>query len=121
MSFGTQIRALRQMVGKSQAEVASEIKAIFPETRISQTALSALEKQEKFPRQEVLEVLARYYGVSVGYFLNEQNAYDGERRALAYLRSLTVPDRGYRTEENDENEQPEPLREYNRDDEYLDY
>lgn len=88
--FGKKLKALRKNLHKSQLEVVEEIERIFPDKlRISQTTLSALEQKATAPRQDVLEVLARYYQVPITYFFESENE-KAEKlsRAKQYLASL---------------------------------
>jgi len=61
MSFGAKLKALRIEQRRSQEYVAGCM-------GISQSYLGVLEQREFAPRQEVLEILAEYYGLPVVYF-----------------------------------------------------
>ena len=68
--FGKRLAALRRRTGKSQLEVAQELKAAYPGMAISQTNVSYLERRDHAPRSHILEILADYFGVSIEYFLS---------------------------------------------------
>lgn len=89
-TFGERLKSLRRQTGKSQVEVATELAEMFPDIRMSQTTLSALEQRATAPRGEVLECLARYYNVPLKYFFEEENSADESRLAAAraYLEKL---------------------------------
>jgi transcriptional regulator with XRE-family HTH domain len=73
MMFGKKLRQLRLQSGKSQREVADEMKMMFPEMRISQTSLSALELREDAPRGDILRKLATYYNIPITFFVRSQS------------------------------------------------
>ena len=66
--FGARLRALRRRKGKTQLEVANELKAAHPHLPISQANVSHLERRERLPRSDILSILADYFGVNVTYF-----------------------------------------------------
>lgn len=85
--FGDKLRALRNQAHKTQMEVVAEIQQQFgDQIRMSQTNLSALEGRSSAPREDVLTVLAEYYGVPVTYFFQPEPK--RESLARAYLESL---------------------------------
>lgn len=93
-SFGERLKRLRDKTGKTQAEVAAEISARFPDNQISQTGLSALENRDTAPRETVLRILSNYYHVSPTYFLEDQQKIEQERRsrrqrALEYINEIS--------------------------------
>ncbi len=87
--FGERLKRLRNRTGKTQAEVAAEISEHFPKNKISQTGLSSLENRATAPREDVLSILAEYYGVRTNYFFAAEKT-DAEKhsqrsRALEYV------------------------------------
>ena len=58
MSIGTKLRALRNQRKKTQKQVADELK-------ITKSALSMYERDERVPRDEVKVIIAAYYGETV--------------------------------------------------------
>jgi transcriptional regulator with XRE-family HTH domain len=88
-SFGSKLRDLRKRLGKSQVEVVNELRRLFPEMRISQTALSALELRPTAPRGDVLDKLAQYYGVVETYFY-EAAPHTSSQLVADYLYGLRV-------------------------------
>ena len=91
-SFGKQLRRLRKWKGKSQAEVARELTTDYPGFTISQTNISHLERRIEAPREEVLSVLADYYGVPIEFFFKDtSDSYeDLKPRIEEFLDSLAV-------------------------------
>lgn len=69
--FGSKLRSLRRALGETQRQAAQGITASNPEFEISQTSISHLERRVDAPRQEILNILAEYYGVPVGYFYRD--------------------------------------------------
>jgi len=65
MTFGQRLKMLRLNEGLSQAKLAVNLDGI------SQTYLSALEKRETAPRQEILEKLGRYFCVPIFYWYGD--------------------------------------------------
>jgi|SRR5882724_2318946 len=92
MSFAEKLLRLRHNSGKSQTVVVNELKAMFPEMRISQTSYSALEHRFAFPRGDVLDKLATYYCVPMTYFVNDDNANSTFDEARKYLESVRTHD-----------------------------
>jgi transcriptional regulator with XRE-family HTH domain len=88
-SFGDKLRDLRKHLNKSQVEVVDELRRLFPEMRISQTALSALELRPTAPRGDVLDMLVQYYGVPVTYFY-EAAPHQSNQLVADYLYGLRV-------------------------------
>jgi transcriptional regulator with XRE-family HTH domain len=87
MTFGEKLRDLRKRLKLSQTELADDITSRFPDRiRISQTTLSTLEQRSEPPRDEIIEVLAEYFGVPFSYF----STHESQRieSALAYLETL---------------------------------
>ena len=91
-TFGKQLKKLRHWKGKSQQEVAEELSANYPGFTISQTNVSHLERRREAPREEVLSVLADYYGVSLEFFFRVAGDSYEERkpRISQFLDSLAV-------------------------------
>jgi transcriptional regulator with XRE-family HTH domain len=59
----------------TNAEVAAELKAASPELKVGAVYLSQLRTGKRTnPSQELLAALARFFGVSVGYFFDEKIA-----------------------------------------------
>lgn len=89
-TFGEILKELRKKTGKSQTEVAEEIAQMFPgEMRISQTTLSLLEQRSDPPRKDIIEMLAQYYEVPIGYFTNpDMTTPKGVEIAKNYLEEL---------------------------------
>ena len=88
--FGSRLRALRRRSGKTQLKVAIELKQANPDLAISQANVSHWEKRDEPPRQDVLKILADYFGVSIQYFVDDSSAtYDTRRPMIAeYMESL---------------------------------
>lgn len=87
MTFGEKLKFLRKKMDKSQTQVVGEIESMFPDKiRISQTALSALEQRDTAPREDVLDVLCKYYGVPITYFF--ENAELDDNRASEVKRYI---------------------------------
>ncbi len=79
-NFGERLRRLRGNL--SQKRVASQL-------GIPQTTLSTLENQQSVPRGEVLERLARFYGVPATYFYpHESRQIQPTEKARALLNSI---------------------------------
>ena len=76
-TFGEKLTKLRKLAGESQVEMAHNLKALFPEMRITQTSLSVLEHRQDAPREIVVAHLAEYFGVSEEHFINP--GYENER------------------------------------------
>ena len=91
-SFGKQLKRLRTRKGKSQTEVAQELTTDYPGFTISQTNISHLERRIKAPREEVLSVIADYYGVPIEcFFKDTSDSYDDLKpRIEQFLDSLAV-------------------------------
>lgn len=88
-TFGERLRQLRKKAGKNQTTVANELNERYPDARVSQTTVSALEGRISAPREDVLRILAEYYDVPVGHFF--ELVEDREQHidfARAYIRSL---------------------------------
>lgn len=82
--FGKRLSTLRRRTGKSQLEVAQELKAAYPDMSISQTSVSYLERREQAPRSHILEILAEYFGVAIEYFLSgAADSYAGRKPSIA--------------------------------------
>lgn len=134
--FGGKLKELRRKLGKSQVEMVEEIAEFFPgKIKISQTTLSNLEQRTELPHVEVLEVLSKYFGVSIGYFYPTVSP-DEERidHAKQYLERLKTQNFGTsggfaRTEDfrSNNDEVDHQLREieqkidYDEDTEHLEY
>jgi ESX-1-secreted protein regulator len=59
----------------TNAEVAAELKAESPELKVGAVYLSQLRTGKRMnPSQELLAALARFFGVSIGYFFDEKVA-----------------------------------------------
>lgn len=88
--FGEKLKALRNATGKSQALVVLEISHFYPNARISQTYLSALENRADAPREEVCTILAKYYNVDLLFFYDrsEQRKADGVEVAKHWLKRV---------------------------------
>ena len=67
--FGEKVKMLRLNSGKTQAEIADDMKEKYPSMRVSQTTVSAWESSEDLPRGKVLKVIAEYWSVPVTYFM----------------------------------------------------
>ena len=67
-SFGSKLQRLRLRQGKSQRDVANELTRLFADFKISQANVSHLERRHDAPRQEILNILGKYFGVPVEYF-----------------------------------------------------
>lgn len=73
--FGEKLRELRLEVGKSQLQIVDEIRVLYGnEIRMSQTTLSSLEQRETAPREDVLNVLCKYYNVPKTYFYSDESS-----------------------------------------------
>jgi transcriptional regulator with XRE-family HTH domain len=80
LSFGQRLRLLRG--NRPQKDVARALK-------IPPTTLSTLENQESVPRGEVVQRLARHFGVPVTYFYPQQSQPARvSERAKGFLRSI---------------------------------
>ncbi len=124
MNFGEKLRGLRKDLGKSQEQAANDI-------GISQTYLSTLEQRAAAPRQEILELLARYYDVPITFFFDVNVAPSARERidaAKEYLRFLQnhtprspafAHSREFRKDDDDLSKQLKNLN-YDEEDEYLD-
>ncbi len=83
-SFGERLKTLRRRTGKTQLEVAQELKAQNPDLAISQANFSHLEQRKTAPRPAILETLADYFGVKVDYFLrDEDESFESRRPHIA--------------------------------------
>ena len=89
-SFGSKLQRLRVRQGKSQRDVASELTRSFAGFKISQANVSHLERRRDAPRQEILNILAKYYGVTVDYFYRATvDSYEVRKPKIAsYLETL---------------------------------
>lgn len=88
-TFGERLRALRKSTGKRQQHMADEINARYPDARMSQTTVSALEQRASAPREDVLTFLAEYFGVSPGYFYELTEDREAQIDfARAYVRAI---------------------------------
>lgn len=88
-SFGQKLKLLRMKTGKSQLEVSQEIILFYPESKLTQTNISRLERQESAPREDVLHVLAEYYGVDINYFYSYET-FDRMKEARAYIDEIKL-------------------------------
>lgn len=88
LSFREKLLWLRKRAQKSQMEMANELAQRFPDISISQTKISALETGEISPRKELLEALAEYFGVDVGFLLDASSEPNAIAQARQYLDSL---------------------------------
>ncbi len=90
--FGDKLRHLRREHDWSQQQTVSHLKRNCPELRLSQTALSELEKRATFPRGEVVTKLANAFNVPIEYFYGDLplDAIEGEdlTRLAARLSAL---------------------------------
>jgi transcriptional regulator with XRE-family HTH domain len=92
MNFGEKLKRLRKKTGKSQMQVVKELAEMVPsELRLSQTTLSVLENRETAPREEILDILSRYYNVPITYFF-ESDERNRVHDALKYLNDLQKRD-----------------------------
>lgn len=89
-SFGTRLKTLRMGTGKTQLEVAEELTERYPDFAISQANISHLERREAAPRNEVLTILADFFGVPTSYFLRDAEfSYEARKAKVStYLDSL---------------------------------
>lgn len=65
MTFAEKISAERKKRSVPQSEVAKVV-------GVSQTAISYFESGEKFPSAPVIKRLAKYYGVSMDYLMDNE-------------------------------------------------
>lgn len=65
--FAENLRVMRRMAGKSQQAVGLAI-------NVSRSAISNYESGSRMPSHEILALLAKFYGVSVGYLFGEEGA-----------------------------------------------
>ncbi|MCY3832084.1 MAG: helix-turn-helix transcriptional regulator [Chloroflexi bacterium] len=88
--FGGRLRSLRRRMGKTQLEVAYELKQAHPDLAISQANVSHWEKRDAPPRSDILSILAGYFGVHVSYFFDDTaETYEARKPMIAsYLKSL---------------------------------
>ena len=86
--FGEILRDLRKQNGFTQVQVAEKLTELFPDRQMSQVSYSNLENRTKAPRGEILEKLAYFFGVGVGYFYQYPNQERIERakKYIEYLR-----------------------------------
>ena len=88
--FGQRLRALRKRKKLSQVEVARPIRDCYGHP-MSQANVSHLERRVDAPRQDMLNMLADFYGVPVLYFIQDDRAIDWPKRKAqiaAYLERL---------------------------------
>ncbi|MCL4251280.1 MAG: helix-turn-helix domain-containing protein [Anaerolineae bacterium] len=88
-SFGEKLRELRKRSGMSQIEVVEALQELYGEQiRISQATLSALEQRADSPKTDLVELLANFFQVPVGYFDEgrQRDEYNGIELAKAYLK-----------------------------------
>lgn len=91
MTFGKKLKHLRKQLGKTQVEVANEITEQNPHDPMSQARLSYLEGKTTAPRQDIIELFTKYYGVPVSYFFEQLDtqAWDTRKAKIKdYLNSL---------------------------------
>lgn len=89
-SFGTRLKTLRMGTGKTQLEIAEELTERYPDFAISQANISHLERREAAPRNEMLKILADFFGVPISYFLRDAGfSYEARKAKVStYLDSL---------------------------------
>lgn len=89
-SFGSRLQRLRVQSGKSQRDVASELTQLFADFKISQANVSHLERRRDAPRQEILNILGKYFGVPVEYFVRHaDDSYEARKPHIeSYFGSL---------------------------------
>lgn len=89
-SFGSKLQRLRVRQGKSQRDLADELTRSIAGFKISQANVSHLERRHDAPRQDILDVLAKYFGVPVDYFYRASNeSYEARKSQVAnYFDSL---------------------------------
>jgi transcriptional regulator with XRE-family HTH domain len=91
LNFGERLLRLRKTLGKSQMQVAEEIEALFPNAiRMSQTTLSALEQRDSAPREDVIDVLCKYYNVPITYFFVDVDTGDRPFDVKSYIEALRL-------------------------------
>ncbi len=91
MNFGEKLKALRKQRGWTQVETTNRINQQWPDMRLSQTSLSALEQQETAPRETVLDPLSSFYGVSIMYWFNTiVTRPDRKRDVKRYINALRL-------------------------------
>lgn len=73
-TFGDKLRRLRLDRRMTQLEASQEIQRLYGSARMSQTTLSTLERSHQPPRGKVWKMLAEYYGVPYGYFVDDEAA-----------------------------------------------
>lgn len=90
MHFGEYLKTLRNGANKSQVEMVQDLQGRFPNLRMSQSTISALELRETPPRGDVLECLAQYFGIPAKRFY-EDDRHDLEqvKRYILVLRLHT--------------------------------
>ena len=86
-SFGKRLKTLRMGMGKTQLDIAEELTDRYPDFAISQANISHLERREAAPRNEMLTILADFFGVPISYFLRDAEVSYEARKAKvsAYL------------------------------------
>lgn len=89
-SFGNRLRLLRRRTGKTQLEVAQELKVAYPNFAISQANVSHLERRDSAPRADVVKILADYFGVQPAYFVSEEeDSYESRKPQIeSYFHAL---------------------------------
>lgn len=75
--YGRRIRELRENLGMSQAQFIDAFVAKYGEEyRMSQTALSKYEQEQREPKNELLIAFADFFGVSTDYLLGVETKKD---------------------------------------------
>lgn len=97
MTLGERLAALRNNMGKSQAQVARELSHMAGST-ISRSALSLWELDVHQPDNDRLLLLASYYGVSTDYLLGSGAAKEPPKDDLEARWPHLSPDRRRRAQ-----------------------
>jgi transcriptional regulator with XRE-family HTH domain len=130
--FGEKLKGLRIKSGKSQGEVVREMTVMFREQiRMSQSTLSALEQRETAPREDVLDILCKYYDVPIAYFFDRSDSNVSKAiNVKGYIEALRIhtPASDQRfahsSEKRSTNDEVErsllDMPDYDEDDEFLD-
>jgi|GEM_PF-5818001 len=89
-SFGQKLKLLRKENNKTQQQVAREISFQYPNFDMSQANISHLENRETAPREEILEILADFFGVPTTYFFqSDDSSYEEKKPQIEnYIQSL---------------------------------
>ncbi len=79
-NFGRRLRTLRKKLGKSQLEVAEDLK-------LQQTRISYWERLENAPKEQVVRLLTDYYSVPITFFYDDVDT-EPDKTTQDHLESL---------------------------------